>query len=509
MKAAQRPADPRGQTFLQKLDALVDAPHTVEQLRGLVLDLAFAGRLLPTKTAWPLKLLHNLASKIGSGATPDGGRESYFTKGIPLIRSMNVHFHGFNPTGLVFLSDEQAEELANVTVQADDVLLNITGASIGRVTTAPAQMAGARVNQHVTIIRPTTELFPSFLAKFLASPTVQRMIDEIQVGATRQALTKGMIEQFEIPLPPLAEQKRIVAKVDELMALCDRLEAQLQERDTRQAALARAALARFADAPTPANLELLFLDSFTITPTDLRNTILTLAVQGQLTSGVMAAPVSMEDLVGRANLKNGLSVRPTSTRTPFFCLSLSALRSGQVDCSSGKPVPLTNEQAKPYLIRKGDIFVVRGNGSKDLVGRAGLVRDEPTGMIFPDLFIRIPLPADQILSDYFIIAWNSPLLRETIERLAQTTSGIWKINQGHVAECEIPLPPLAEQRRIVAKVDQLMALVDRWESQLAATRTTADRLLTGLVAQLTTPQLTSRQSARDSRGDTPVASRSP
>jgi len=206
---------------------------------------------------------------------------------------------------------------------------------------------------------------------------------------------------------------------------------------------------------------------------------------GSYVGTVMAAPVSMEDLVGRANLKNGLSVRPTSTRTPFFCLSLSALRSGQVDCSSGKPVPLTNEQAKPYLIRKGDIFVVRGNGSKDLVGRAGLVRDEPTGMIFPDLFIRIPLPADQILSDYFIIAWNSPLLRETIERLAQTTSGIWKINQGHVAECEIPLPPLAEQRRIVAKVDQLMALVDRWESQLAATRTTADRLLSALVDELT------------------------
>ena len=91
-----------------------------------------------------------------------------------------------------------------------------------------------------------------------------------------------MNESFRSQLPPLAEQKRIVAKVDELMALCDRLEAQQQERETRHAALARASLARFADAPTPANLQFLFHPSYTITPADLRKSILTLAVQGKL-----------------------------------------------------------------------------------------------------------------------------------------------------------------------------------------------------------------------------------
>ena len=91
-----------------------------------------------------------------------------------------------------------------------------------------------------------------------------------------------MLESLPVPLPPLAEQKRIVAKVDELMALCDRLEAQQQERETRHAALARASLARFADAPTPANLHFLFHTSYTIPPADLRKSILTLAVQGKL-----------------------------------------------------------------------------------------------------------------------------------------------------------------------------------------------------------------------------------
>ena len=101
------------------------------------------------------------------------------------------------------------------------------------------------------------------------------MIDDVQVGATREALTKGMIEQFQIPLPALAEQRRIVAKVNELMALCDRLEAQEQERETLHAALACASLARFADAPTSVNLDLLFHKSYTIPPADLRKSILT------------------------------------------------------------------------------------------------------------------------------------------------------------------------------------------------------------------------------------------
>jgi type I restriction enzyme S subunit len=88
-------------------------------------------------------------------------------------------------------------------------------------------MAGARVNQHVTIIRPTPGLLPEFLARYLASPAVQRMIWEIQVGATRQALTKAMIERFEVPIPGIPEQRRIVEKVAQFMALIDRLEAQL------------------------------------------------------------------------------------------------------------------------------------------------------------------------------------------------------------------------------------------------------------------------------------------
>jgi len=166
---------------------------------------------------WATTKLEQITAKVGSGATPRGGSESYQSKGVPLIRSMNIHSDGFRNEGLVYLNDAQAAALAQVTVEPGDVLLNITGASIGRVTQAPQSMCGARVNQHVCIIRLLPDFNGAYLAKYLSSPAVQEMIMTAEYGVTRQALTKGQILAFTIPLPPMTEQKRIVMKVEELL----------------------------------------------------------------------------------------------------------------------------------------------------------------------------------------------------------------------------------------------------------------------------------------------------
>jgi len=172
-------------------------------------------------SGWRKVLLEEVTTKVGSGATPRGGKNAYKESGIPLIRSMNVHFDGFKDKGLAFIDEKQAEALKAVEVKSNDVLLNITGASIGRVTIAPKTMDGARVNQHVCIIRPNEKLYPGFLRWCLASPSKQDYIMDVQSGVTRQALTKGKILEFEIPLPEVGQQKRIVAKVEELFSHID------------------------------------------------------------------------------------------------------------------------------------------------------------------------------------------------------------------------------------------------------------------------------------------------
>lgn len=157
--------------------------------------------------------LGELTLKIGSGATPRGGKESYKSEGIALFRSLNVYDLQFDASGLAYIDDEQAGQLANVEVLPGDVLLNITGASVARCALAPTHLLPARVNQHVAILRPDPELLDGrFLNYTLVSPRHKgRLLAIAQGGATREALTKRTLEQFDIPVPPLQDQRKIAA----------------------------------------------------------------------------------------------------------------------------------------------------------------------------------------------------------------------------------------------------------------------------------------------------------
>lgn len=172
--------------------------------------------------------LQKITTKIGSGATPKGGESNYKKSGIPLIRSMNIHFNYIEYKGLAYIDETQAKELDNVIVKENDVLLNITGASIGRVNIAPNNLAGARVNQHVSIIRLTENYYSKFVKYFLQSPSVQSWITKENYGVTRQALTKGMIEQMKIPNISLNEQYHIVSEIESRLSVCDKIEESIE-----------------------------------------------------------------------------------------------------------------------------------------------------------------------------------------------------------------------------------------------------------------------------------------
>jgi len=177
------------------------------------------------KAGWERKKLIEVTSKIGSGATPKGGQAAYKAEGLSLVRSLNVHDLNFRYKNLAKIDETQAAALANVTMETGDVLLNITGASIARCCVLPEKVLPARVNQHVAIVRPVSDLVDSeFLAYLLISREVKDRLLGIgsEGGSTRQALTKSQLQNFEIPLPPLEEQKLIVAILDEAFAALDR-----------------------------------------------------------------------------------------------------------------------------------------------------------------------------------------------------------------------------------------------------------------------------------------------
>ena len=161
---------------------------------------------------WTTIELGEVCTKIGSGATPRGGKEVYLDEGpYTLIRSQNVYNDGFHHEGLAFIGEHHATQLQNVEVLEKDILLNITGDSVARICQVTRDILPARVNQHVAIIRPDPiNLDPGYLRYYLTSPEMQTMLlSWAGSGGTRNALTKGMIESLEIRLPPIPEQQTI------------------------------------------------------------------------------------------------------------------------------------------------------------------------------------------------------------------------------------------------------------------------------------------------------------
>ena len=171
---------------------------------------------------WEKAVCKNITSKIGSGATPKGGNSSYKEDGISLIRSMNVHNNRFIKKDLAFIDDVQAQKLNNVIVEMEDVLLNITGASVARSCIVPNELIPARVNQHVAIIRSKKEsVLPIFVVYQFTNESYQRLLWDIATsgGATREAITKQQIENLELIVPPIELQNQFstfVKQVDKL-----------------------------------------------------------------------------------------------------------------------------------------------------------------------------------------------------------------------------------------------------------------------------------------------------
>lgn len=183
---------------------------------------------------WKTPKLNRVVSKVGSGSTPRGGSEVYIDEGIKFLRSQNIHFEGLNLDSVVYIPDSINEQMKNTQVQPFDVLLNITGGSIGRCFYVDDTLGKANVNQHVCIIRPLSVNY-RFLKYFLQSNSGQSQVWFYQKG-DREGLSAESIKTFRLPLPPLPEQEAIVtyldtkvAKIDEYISIAEKKIAALEE----------------------------------------------------------------------------------------------------------------------------------------------------------------------------------------------------------------------------------------------------------------------------------------
>ena len=205
---------------MAKLEKVIS--HRKEELSALdnLIKARFVemfGDPVTNEKGWNQKQLGEITTKLGSGATPKGGKEAYQEDGITLIRSMNVHNGLFEYKELAHISEEQATKLDNVTIEENDVLLNITGASVARSCVVPSKILPARVNQHVCIIRCNQCIVPEFLNKLLIDDNYQRLLWSIaRGGATREAITKQQVESLQIIVPPIELQNQFADFVNQV-----------------------------------------------------------------------------------------------------------------------------------------------------------------------------------------------------------------------------------------------------------------------------------------------------
>ncbi len=566
-------------TFFKKFEIFADAPDAVAKMRALVLDLAVQGRLVPQDprdepavamlerisstaktrrsgsgdpdafdepfqipTGWEWVRLPRVLNKLTDGThhSPPNGPSGDFM----YVTAKNIKTDGVLLDGITYVTKDVHEEIySRCDPSYGDVLYIKDGATTGIATINQVKEPFSMLSS-VALLKPSAAIFNRYLLWAMRSPFFYAETRGAMKGAAITRVTLSVMAASLLPLPPLAEQKRIVVKVDELMALCDRLEVQQQEREAQHALLARAALARFADAPTPANLDFLFHKSYAISPADLRKSILTLAVQGRLVSqnpndepaesvldriAVLRGQFSTGKRAKAAKRVRDIDISKCSYDLPdswTWCrlgdlvldfrygtsrkcdrkasgvpvLRIPNIQNGRIDFTDLKFTSMPAAEFKELSLQKGDLLLVRSNGSENLVGRSAVACAGDERFAYAGYLVRARLPENEVFASFLHVALSTPAVRDQIEGPIRTTSGVKNINTTELSNLVVPLPPLAEQRRIVAKVDQLMALVDALETQLADSRAAAANLLSAMVGELTGTASGPKFSARATSG---------
>lgn len=480
---------------------------------------------IPKNWAWVR--LAELTEKIGSGATPRGGKSAYVTNGIPFFRSQNIWNDGLNLTDVAYIPVETHGKMANTHVYPDDILLNITGASLGRTTIVPSEIEEANVSQHVTIIRIIPPVSREFIHYLLLSPYVQAMVWGRQVGMAREGLSKKVLELFELPLPPLEEQHRIVQKVDELMALCDRLEQQTSDQIAAHDTLVDTLLGTLTQSQNAtelaenwtrlaAHFDTLFTTEQSIHK--LKQTILQLAVMGRLveqdardepaqaliaklyqaktsliSEGKLKKSRKLPDVeveeadillppgwrltrLGEAyDVRDGTHDSPQYHSSGYALITSKNLSSGDLSFNDVKLISETDHQKiqERSSVRQGDILFA-------MIGSIG-------NPVIVDTDREFSIKNVALFKYYSEELSCPPFLKLFLENAAETlkqqaAGGVQPfVSLGKLRNWLIPLPPLAEQQRIAQKVDELMTLCDRLKERLNQASATRCQLAESIV----------------------------
>ena len=566
------------QDLIAAFETLAEAPEGVTRLRELVLQLAVRGKLVPQepgdepasgllgriaaekvrlRRAGRLSKSEELPVPIAEvpfevpptwawtrfGTITDARLGKMLDKAKnsgplrPYLRNANLQWFRFVLDDIKELRLEE-EELDECSVEVDDLVI-CEGGEPGRAAVCNESVTGMVYQKALHRARPYCGISPWYLAYLLRSDTWGGRLAELFTGATIKHLTGKSLAAYAVPLPPLAEQHRIVARVDELMGLLDRLEAARKAREATRTALRDSTLAALRDADTSEEVEVawgrvaeqmddLFTDPADVDP--LRQTVLQLAVRGRLVpqnpddepASVLLERIATEKarLVKEGKIRDTEQLAPVSQDEVRFTVShhwrwtrfqnvtdigagvtkgrklvglkaasypylrVANVQAGHLDLGVVKEIDVPVNEFDRYALEPGDVLLTEG-GDWDKLGRSAIWSGEiPCCLHQNHVFRARPILQEGLGSRWLSMFTNSPDGRAYFQSCAKQTTNLASINKTQLRNCPVPAPPSAEQKRIVARVDELMSLLDRLAKRLADKMTAHDAFAAAAVHHL-------------------------
>lgn len=538
------------------LSLLAGAPNGIKKLRELILELAVRGKLVPQDpsdepasellkriaaekarlvaegklkkqkslneianeerpfelpTGWEWSHLGRISSDVQYGFTASANHQS----GEPLLlRITDIQNDGVNWNSVPGC-DISPREITGYELKDGDIVIARTGGTIGKSYLVSGLTHSAVFASYLIRIGRLDAIFPDFTKIFLGSQLYWKQLYANSMGTGQPNVNGTALKGLLIPLAPMEEQHRIVAKVDELMTLCDRMEAQQTDSESAHAQLVQVLLddlTQTSDANDFAtNWQRLAKHFHTLFTTEssidaLRQTLLYFAADGRLVSSAAPADyLALSDVIDGDSL-NGSSKKPQDSPGAVEILRISAgtgVADFLTDENEHKWADVTEAETKKFLLAKDDLLACRFNGNLHYVGAFSLycgTRGVP--QIFPDKLIRFRANRSKASPHYLKYILNAAPARAQIESFCATTVGNIGISAKNLKTIKLRLPSLQEQSKIVDLLDKLLALCDQLKNRVTLARQLNAQLASTLVERALsdksqqTPAVSDRQVPR-------------
>jgi type I restriction enzyme S subunit len=520
-------------TFLENFGVIADAPNGIAQLREVILSLAISGSLTSSKIdSWKKTTLGNEVEIVRGITFPASAKERTPRPGrVACLRTANVQSE-VDWEDLLYVSEDYVRKPEQF-VQLNDLLISMANSRelVGKVALVRDLNIRCTLGGFIAAIRCKSELLPKFLMSVLRIPKSREQLIDSSTQTTNIAnISLGRIRPFELLLPPIDEQGRIVAKVDELMALCDELEAEKAKQEALRSAARDSAIDAISTATTPEELETAWsrisnnwesIADSTESVDSLRSLILELAIKGQLVEQINEDGTA-SDLLEEIQVRRNVMSKPKSisktnqgnsfleinpelpknwTWTKLAEIGLINPRNSADDQVQAGFIPMAqiserfsrphtfdirpwSEIKKGYThVQNGDVVVAKITPCFEN-GKATVIEGLPNSIGAGTTEIHVVRPI-LVKPEYILLFLNSPFFVVNGIPKMTGTAGQKRLPSEYISNFPFPLPPLGEQERIIEKVNNLMHLCEEIEACLRL-RTEIESAFSGASSQLLT-----------------------